>query len=339
MKTGGVIVTVWSSAMLMLLASFGKPECSHMEWGFFGHRQINRLAVFCLPPEMFGFYKSNIDFITDHSVDPDKRRMSTVGEAERHYLDADHYCKGIPDCDPFEILPERWDEAVALLTEDTLRAYGILPWHLWKMQFDLTVAFRDKRIDRVLRLSAELGHYLGDAHVPLHTTENYNGQLTNQHGIHAFWESRVPELFFNEWDLLTGPAEYLPNPDKTAWEIVKESHHGLDSVLTFERELTLRFPEDRKYSFDERGQVIQKLYSREFSRAYMEMLNGQQERRMRAAIHRVASFWYTAWVNAGRPELGPYEQAPTDPKLIREMMDELSRNADPNIKTRQHDNE
>jgi hypothetical protein len=33
------------------------------------------------------------------------------------------------------------------------------------------------------------------------------------------------------------------------------------------------------------------------------MLNGMVERRLAQSIFAVASFWYTAWVNAGQPDL------------------------------------
>ncbi|MBL0103970.1 MAG: hypothetical protein IPP51_09590 [Bacteroidetes bacterium] len=46
----------------------------------------------------------------------------------------------------------------------------------------------------ILYYSANIGHYVADAHVPLHCTENYNGQMTGQSGIHGFWESRLPGI-------------------------------------------------------------------------------------------------------------------------------------------------
>lgn len=58
------------------------PFCLHQEaqaWGFYGHRRINRMAVFTLPPAMFGFYKRHIDYITDHATDPDSRRYAVAG--------------------------------------------------------------------------------------------------------------------------------------------------------------------------------------------------------------------------------------------------------------------
>ena len=159
-------------------------------WGFWAHQRINRIAVFLLPPEMLTLYKPSIDYLTEHAVDPDKRRYASPDEAPRHYIDLDHYCT-LP-CDE---LPKRWNDAVEKYTEDTLKAYGIVPWRIQQMMYWLTDAFKEKDKGKILRLSAELGHYIADSNVPLHTTENYNGQLTNQYGIHGFWESRIPELF------------------------------------------------------------------------------------------------------------------------------------------------
>ncbi len=275
--------------------------CNHASWGFYAHKRINRMAVFTLPPELFTFYKKHIEFLTDHAVDPDKRRYAVKGEAERHYIDIDHYVHHGED--PFEVVPNKWDDAVAKFSEDTLKAYGIVPWHLEVMVYRLTKAFKSKDLDRILKLSAELGHYIGDAHVPLHTTENYNGQLTGQKGIHGFWESRIPELSAEEYDYLIGTAIYVEDPLEEAWRIVKESHRAVDSVLTFEKELTAEFGEDKKYSIEQRGQVMMKVYSEEFALEYEHRLNGMQEKRMRASIYMTGCFWYTCWVNAGQPDL------------------------------------
>jgi hypothetical protein len=176
-------------------------------WGFFGHKKINRMAVFTLPPEMIKFYKKNIEYITEHAVDPDKRRYATEGEAPRHYIDIDHYVHSGED--PFKVVPKKWNDAVDKFSEDTLQAYGIVPWHVNIMVKRLTKAFEARDVDRILHLSADLGHYIGDSHVPLHTTENYNGQLTGQRGIHGFWESRLPELKSKGYDFFVGRANML----------------------------------------------------------------------------------------------------------------------------------
>jgi hypothetical protein len=271
--------------------------CSGFHWGFFAHQRINRLAVFTLPPEMIGFYKNNIEYITEAAVNPDRRRFSVPEEAPRHYLDLDHY----GDSALYK-MPRYWNDAVLQYTEDTLKAYGILPWHINRMYFQLRDAFATRDPQRILRLSAELGHYLSDGHVPLHTTENYNGQLTGQEGIHAFWESRLPELFSNDYDFFVGRAQYISNVQLAAWQGITSAHLAVDSVLREEKKLSTKFA-DRKYSFESKGKQTQKVYSAEYSKAYHEILNGMVEKQMRASITMVGNFWYTAWVDAGQPDL------------------------------------
>lgn len=288
-------------------------------WGFWAHPRINRMAVFCLPEGMFTFYKANIDFITRHAVKPDERRYAVDYEAPRHFIDLDHY-----GTLPFADFPRKWDDAVKKYTEDTLIAYGIVPWHVQKEYYRLVNAFKNKDLESILKISAELGHYIADAHVPLHTTENYNGQLTGQKGIHGFWESRLPELFGENYDYYIGQAYYIKNPLNEIWKVVIESHTALDSVLRFEKELTQQYPEDIKYGYENRNNILVRVYSQTFSKAYHEKLSGQVERRMRMAILRTASFWYSAWVDAGQPNLDEYAQQKIE--INEERFDKILKN-------------
>lgn len=268
-------------------------------WGFYAHGKINYYAVFLLPPEMLILYKPNLIFLTEHSTDPDKRRYAVAEEAPRHYLDIDHYGKY-----PFNDLPRKWNDAIQKFSEDSIKAHGIVPWHIQVMLNRLTKAFEQKDVNAILKNSAEIGHYISDAHVPLHASSNHNGQLTNQKGIHGFWESRVPELLAEkEFDFFIGKADYIINPGNFIWNRILESSQATDSVLLFEKQLTNKFAEDKKYAFEERNGIVVKQYSSEFTKAYNQLLNGMVERRMRQAIYAVASFWYTAWVNAGQPDL------------------------------------
>ncbi|MEP7163427.1 MAG: zinc dependent phospholipase C family protein [Ferruginibacter sp.] len=268
-------------------------------WGFYAHRKINYFATFLLPPEMMVMYKPNLDFITEHAIDPDKRRYAVSDEAPRHYIDIDHYGEY-----PYKTLPRKWDDAVAKFSKDSLMEYGIVPWHIQVMLQRLTSAFREKNFSKIMKNSAEIGHYIADAHVPLHANSNHNGQYTNQKGIHGFWESRVPELLAEkQFDFFVGKAQYIKDPGEFIWARVLESAKASDSVLLFERELTKQFSDDQKYSFEQRNNTIIRQYSSAFTIAYNKKLDGMIERRMRQAISSVASFWYTAWVNAGQPDL------------------------------------
>ncbi len=355
------------------------------DWGFFGHRRINRLAVFTLPPEMTIFYREHLEYVTEHAVDPDKRRYAVKGEDIKHYIDIDHW-----GTFPFDNVPRDWTDALMQYTTiygvnrdgDTLQLekeiktanndaglvylrdhnsgeewtinkkqyrdffrnniqplygeeepwtlssdslntvlkhkddftnvwavdhfseYGILPYNLLWMKNRLTKAFANKDVNNILRLSSDIGHYIGDAHVPLHTTENYNGQLTNQVGIHAFWESRLPELFADEeYDFFVGKATYIENPKAYFWEVVLASHSLLDSVLTIEKSLSLSYPSDQQFCFEERLGIVVRTQCKAYARTYHDQMSGMVETRMRDAIHSVGNIWYTCWVDAGQPNL------------------------------------
>lgn len=300
-------------------------------WGFYGHRRINRMAVFTLPPEMIGFYKANIEYLTAHAVDPDKRRYATQGEAPKHYIDIDHY--GNEEQSAFEAMPRRWYDAVEKYSEDTLLTYGIVPWHVANMTHWLTEAFKEENANKILYLSADLGHYIADAHVPLHTTENYNGQLSGQKGIHGLWESRIPELTADEYDYLVGRANYIKSPLNHIWNVIEESHGYLDSVLTIEKELTKAFPTDQKYAFERRGASTVRQYSQDFSLTYNLRMGGMVENRMRKAIKMVGDIWYTAWVNAGQPNLNNLLN-----RVDIEQLEEESEVKGEKVKGRAHEN-
>lgn len=281
---------------LILVCLHSQPSWA---WGFYGHKFINRHAIFLLPPEMMVWYKKNIDYITNHAVDPDKRRNMLAYEGPRHYLDIDHYGKY-----PYPNLPRRWSDAVQKYTQDTLQAHGIVPWWIQVMQQKLTQAFKDKDAAKILKISADIGHYIADAHVPLHASSNHNGQLTGQQGIHGFWESSIPELLAEkEWDFFIGPAEYIKNPLDFTWKRLLESAIAADTVLSVEKALSLKVPADQQYSFKKRNGKAVKQYSTYYTILYNKALQGMVERRMQQSIYAVACFWYTAWVNAGQPNL------------------------------------
>ncbi len=328
-----VFITLLGGGIFFSFTKNEEHSCSGVTWGFFGHKKINELAVFTLPDEMFGFYKANIEYLIDHSVDPDKRRYGVVGEAECHYIDMDRYADSLHP-NPFDNVPRRWVDAVAKYSEDTLRAHGIVPWNTYNVEQRLTNAFKDGDIAKILRLSAEIGHYIGDAHVPLHTTSNYNGQKTGQRGIHGFWESRLPELYSRDYDFFVGKCFYVKSPLNYMWDRVEESYACVDSVLNFEQSLNGVYAADKKYSFESRGNTSMKVYSEGYSKEYSDMLDGQVERRMRKAVVSVGSFWYTAWVDAGSPDLSKFINVRMDEKQDSIVEQQAF---DTKIKAREHE--
>lgn len=301
-------------------------------WGFFGHESINRLAVFTLPPEMIIFYKRHLDYIISASVNPDKRRYAVKYEAPRHYIDLDDYGDSA-----LIKLPKYWKAAVDSIGEDTLMAHGIVPWHIARMVGQLRDAFFLNDAEKILRMSAELGHYVADANVPLHTTSNHNGQLTGQHGIHGFWESRLPELFSSQYNFFVGKASYESDPQQRAWDAVTEAHRLVDSVLNEERLLTINHS-NSKFNYETKGKQTVRVYSFGFSKSYHDSLKGMVERQMRASVKMTADLWYTAWVDAGQPDLRRLIDYKPTPEEIQRRQEELNTWREQLFQARDHEN-
>ena len=287
---------IWALFLGVMSICIPKPVFC---WGFFGHRQINHHALFLLPPQMYAFYKAHIRYLEDHAVDPDMRRYVIAAEGPRHYIDMDHY-----GSDAANNLPQDWALAVAKFSEDSLQAHGIAPWWIMTMHNRLTHAFEGRSAEAILKLSADIGHYIADVHVPLHASSNHNGQKTGQHGIHGFWESRLPELFaMRSYDFLIGRATYLDRPREFIWSRVYESAKAADTVLGLERKLAQSTPYHLRFAYEQRNGAVVRQYAERYAATYHRQLNGMVERRMREAIHAVSSFWFTAWVDAGQPDL------------------------------------
>ena len=313
-----ILLIFWA----LIFTSTPKASCPDhtLDWGFYGHKKINELAVFSLPSPLFEFYKSNLPYLIEHSVDLDRRRHSVKGEAERHFIDLDHYyIKGhLPK------MPTTWAKALCQFEEDSLLDKGIVPWHIQKQLHQLTEAFVSKDKMKVLQISAELGHYIGDAHVPLHTTSNYNGQKTNQYGIHGLWESRIPEQLFTQYRFAYHTAQVIDRPDQRIWEIVYQSHAALDSVFDFEKMVQEELGE-KKMEVDFRNGAVAYQFSDEFTLRYAQKLDHQIERRMRSAISCIADFWYTAWIYAGQPDLKQWKKPKDKNKITAEPPVKMAR--------------
>ena len=300
-------------------------------WGFFAHQKINRLAVFILPPQMIGLYKNNIQYLTEASVNPDRRRYAVADEAAKHYIDLDDY----GDSAVYK-LPRYWNDAVKKYGEDTLQARGIVPWQINRMYFQLKDAFLLKDPQRILKASAELGHYVADANVPLHTTSNYDGQLTGQAGIHAFWESRLPELYFGEYDFFVGKATHLDNVQLVAWQAIEQANKALDSVLRIEKQLFEKSGA-KKFNFETKGKQTVKVISEQYAKEYHALLSGMVERQFRNSVKMVGDIWFTAWVDAGQPDLKSLiNYQPTEQEL-KARQEELKQWKEKVLKSREHE--
>lgn len=274
-------------------------------WGFAPHRSIHAAAIQTLPPPLFAFFKFHGDWIEQHATDPDLRKHAVKGEAEKHYIDLDRYGNGADSA--LAVLPRTWKAACAQYGEDALRAHGIAPWStLWSYR-SLTEAFAAQSPELILRHAADLGHYLGDLHVPLHTTSNYDGQHTGQVGIHALWETQVPAQFAREWSGVSPGrrAVYERDWESRIWHTLAQSHREIPRIFAAEVAATEALGSHRKFAYVENGRIQQRMHSPDFCAAFHEALAGQIPRQAQSAAGTIGDAWYSAWVDAGSPPLPP----------------------------------
>ncbi len=282
--------------IIVLLLIFTTTEL--YPWGFRAHKQITQMAIYTLPQEMVPFYKKYMDELITASVQPDIRRYVVKGEAPKHYIDIDHYGDSA-----IINFPRSWDKALELYNEDTLLEHGILPYAILLTKYNLTRALKEKNGARIIRYAADLSHYVADAHVPLHTTYNYNGQFTGQKGIHALWETRIPEIESAEYSFWVGKASYIGNLTSVIWDVVTTSHALSSKVLSIERSCSSEFPQDKKYGFEQAGKYEKRVYTQDYTLYYSNQLGGMVENQMRSAVKLIGDLWFTSWVDAGQPQL------------------------------------
>jgi hypothetical protein len=172
------------------------------------------------------------------------------------------------------------------------------------MKEKLTEAFKTSNKDSILFYAADMGHYIGDANVPLHVTSNYDGQLTNQKGLHSLWESVIPEKELSGYILYSShKATYLKNPSHAIWEAIRRSASLLPEVFAKEIEVSAGFTEAQKYIVQTRRGKEYKNYSPEFAKAYAMALKASINDQLIHSADLAADFWYTSWVDAGKPDL------------------------------------
>ena len=270
-----------------------------VSWGFLAHKTLQQLAIYPLPSDLGLFFYANQDYIVEQSIRPDVRRKDDKTEDSKHYLDMDAAVFG-PNYRTD--IPHDFKQAVAKYSFDSLRKEGLVPLEVNRVYARLVHAFKNEMRDSVLFYAADLGHYVADAHVPLHTTKNHDGQLTNQKGMHVLWESLVPEAQLKNYTLFYPKVpEYIAKPQDFIFQILLESHAMLPEMFKAETEVRKALGEEKSFKMVERYGKTQRYYTDEFIQAFGDKLGTSIPNRMIQSSHRVSSFWYSAWKDAGSP--------------------------------------
>jgi hypothetical protein len=256
-------------------------------WQDKGHQIVNGAAIDALPSPLKGFYQQHRGYVVEHSVDPDidkrkDRERKLRGEpleGPRHFIDLDRY--GPP---PFQSLPEQYEAAVARFGKSAVDQNGTVPWRIEEVYNDLVAAFKQKDGEAILRQSAWLGHYVGDAHVPFHATENYDGQLTGQPKLHAYFEASLLTRV-DPAEIHPAPARRITRPPhELAFEWLRESYADVKPLLEADAAHGgTKGPESRDLA------------------GFAKTAKPIAVDRLTKAASRLASLWYSAWIEGGRP--------------------------------------
>jgi hypothetical protein len=301
----------------LLLAALMLAHGTAGAWGFFGHRTITQVAVYELPSSLQAFYYRHLSDLVRQSTAPDERRNDDPTEAPKHYIDMDHYSED----NPFGKMPRQYDKAVDKYKADTLKKYGTVPWVVLEMKDNLTEAFRQRDSVGIIKYSAELSHYTADAFVPLHTTINYDGQLTDQKGLHSLWESQLPERFINDYKLDGEPAKYVKDPLAAIWDVLAQSYGFLGETFDRATKIEKTMKPEVRFTFSHKYGKTSRRYSDAFADAYEKEVGGMVDYRLKGAPTLVSSLWLTAWQDAGKPDLNALM---TPSKPTKEEKEKLS---------------
>ena len=274
--------------LLFVVLFFLIPAEKLFAWGETGHRIINRKAVDYFPPEMAAF-EAWRDFLGEHASDPDIRRRTDKSEAPRHYIDIDYYKEFL-----MGKMIENEDSLISVYGKKTVTKVGLLPWATLDTFHKLINALKEKDKGKAMQLAADLGHYVADGYQPMHTVVNYNGQLTNQKGVHARYESEMVNRYQDELENCFDDCRVsdVKDPLKFIFGYISGSNSVCDVLFAAD---ALATKEAGNTNSDEYYRLMW------FRTKYIT------EVQFNKAAQDLAALIYTAWIDAGRPDFSEFK--------------------------------
>ena len=225
-------------------------------------------------------------YVIEHSVDPDYRKRDDKKEAPKHFIDIDYYKEYLEGK-----MIQNLDSLKMVYADTTISKQGMLPWAIEVTYHKLVKAFKDKDKKDILLYMSDIAHYVGDANQPQHTTENYNGQLTGQKGIHFRYE--IEAIDSNLVEIKNNFERALPfkidRIRQFAFSVIYRTNTYNDLIMSADK-YALKY--NGTGSYDSR---YKKLMWYRLKYLSIDLLN--------VAGRDIASVIYSAYVDSGSPEL------------------------------------
>ena len=272
-------------ATIVLGASLAPSTVS--AWGFAGHRYIMGRALDLLPPELKLFFDHYRDEIVIRAIDPDLWRNVGWEEDPHHFLNLGAREFGPY---PFAELPREYGAALEKFGIAALNRLGMLPWREAEAFGSLRRSFEGFRRDApyapdLILFTAMASHYIQDANQPFHASNNYDGQLTGNNGIHARFERDLIERFLPRLTVNPARPTAIRNPRDAAFDTMLASNQLVDAILKADTEAVAG-----KDTYDD-----------EYFDKFLAKVRPILEKRLADSITATAGVIIGAWEQAGKP--------------------------------------
>jgi len=265
-------------ALILWLCSAG----SMLGWGPTAHEIVNAWAIYALPPEIRPFFENNRQFLVEHANDPDQWMKKDRYERKRHYIYLDKY--GVF---PYPLLPHVYKRATEQFSSGRINRDGVLPWQVGEVSLHLTKSMKAANWEQVKLEAAVLAHYVADAHDPLHTTQNFDGQLSKQPGLADRFEIRLPDRYSKLFIMRSETADKIDDPTEYAFQDCLEANIWVDLIVWSDLRAREGLPD----------------YTDDYFDRFYGHVGATLVRELNTAGRDAGSYWYTAWLNAGQPQL------------------------------------
>jgi hypothetical protein len=271
-----------AAAFLLLVISCAILPRPAYAWGANADKLIVNHAIDTLPSDIRDFFASNRNFLLQHVTDPLEAARKNPAERRNQFLYLDKYGRF-----PFEALPRDYKAAVAKFGKPKLEANGLLPWEIGVYSEKLTNAFHDGKWEEAKLYAAILANYVAASHDPFNTTDNADGRLSNQPGINERFGTTLIDRYASFFPVRPNDALFINDPTDYAFEACLSSHSWLETILLADRNARRGL-----------NSYTDEYYDRFYNQAAAILI-----RQLSDAATDVGSFWYTAWKNAGQPQL------------------------------------
>lgn len=265
-----------------------------ISWGGAGHYKISYASGLSFNAQMAQF-NSWVSVLAEHASDADDRKSWDPNEGPKHYIDIDNYNEFLTQ----GRIPQTLDSAIAVHGAAFVYDQGILPWATLVTYDSLKNCFQRSDWAKAVLFAADLGHYVADGHMPLHITRNYNGQYSGNSGIHSRFESTMINAYVSQITYPGSDIAEIENVNQYIFDYLYVNYTYGDSVIAAD---------------DYAKALAGNTNSSTYKQALWDKSKGFTTTLFKNASHALTELIFTAWVQAGSPQMEASAVSPVDPE-------------------------